>query len=408
MNNVEAHIFRRLLVGHTLNGELASLSGPFQPLGDAMNQMLPTERSIAWEGALALRADRAQIRLAVLSADPNAPMPVAPPARKYATGADMLRTRATARGVWPFWIPADSVYGIAGPEGSGKTRTMMDLCRRVRHQIAWPDGQPMLLSADSVFLWVCSDGHQNEIVDIAADMGVPVESIIFPAPPDEATANTSLDEDETWQWIEGAIVDCKPALTFIDTLTSATQLNLCEQTTIAKLKVPLVGLCQKHQISIGLSLHVSREGHALGRRIKGITRTLIQVECPDPENASERLRVWMEKSFDKKPEPLGCTIHSDRMEYDTNAPPKVIRNPGGRPISGRADAMAFIRDELTKLNDQVGNDLARQWKGGSRDTFWRAVEDMVKAAELSTTGGTGTRQQTVLHLITASQNPAQP
>jgi hypothetical protein len=106
-----------------------------------------------------------------------------------------------------------------------------------------------------------------------------------------------------------------------------------------------------------LSLHVSKEGEALGRRIRGLTRTLIKIECPDPENASERLRVWVDKSFDKKPEPLGCTIHADRMEYDSVAPPRVNlkanRNPPGRSQKERADAERFIRVELAKQNDQL-------------------------------------------------------
>ena len=57
-----------------------------------------------------------------------------------------------------------------------------------------------------------------------------------------------------------------------------------------------------------------------------------------------------------------------------------------------------------KGNDQIGNDLCSEWtkSGESSKTFWRAVDDLVEAGELSTAGGPGTRTQTVLHL---SQNP---
>ena len=39
-------------------------------------------------------------------------------------------------------------------------------------------------------------------------------------------------------------------------------------------------MVQRHQTEIALLLHLSKEGQALGRRIKGITRTLIHLEAP--------------------------------------------------------------------------------------------------------------------------------
>ena len=66
-------------------------------------------------------------------------------------------------------------------------------------------------------------------------------------------------------------------------------------------------------------LHLSREGQALGRRTKGLTRTLIHLECPDPDQPA-RLRLWVEKSFDVKPPALGVTMGEAGNEYDDDPP----------------------------------------------------------------------------------------
>src|SRR5262249_11700982 len=153
--------------------------------------------------------------------------------------------------------------------------------------------------------------------------------------------------------------------------TFSTQQDISEQRVIATLKDPLVELAQTHQITVMLLLHLSLTGQALGRRTKGITRTLIHLECPDAEK-SDRLRLWVEKSYAKKPPALGVTITADGNAYDDKPPVKVDPNKGGRPPSEREKAAGFIRSELARQNGQIGNDLCAAWmkKGGSRDTFW--------------------------------------
>ena len=44
----------------------------------------------------------------------------------------------------------------------------------------------------------------------------------------------------------------------------------------------------------------------------------MRLECPDPR--SRRLRLWMEKSFAKKPPAMGVTIKADGNTYDFNPP----------------------------------------------------------------------------------------
>ncbi|HZW31849.1 MAG TPA: hypothetical protein VFF52_14145 [Isosphaeraceae bacterium] len=183
--------------------------------------------------------------------------------------------------------------------------------------------------------------------------------------------------------------------------------DLSEQRVIATLKDPLVELAQSHQILVLLLLHLSLNGQGLGRRTKGITRTLIHLECPDAEK-SDRLRLWVEKSYAKKPSALGVTIQADGNEYDDAPPVKLDPNKGGRPPSEREKAAGFIRNELAGLNGQIGNDLCAAWmkKGGNQDTFWRAVKDMVMTSEITTAGGRGKGKQTTLPLQNAKPQNA--
>ena len=157
-----------------------------------------------------------------------------------------------------------------------------------------------------------------------------------------------------------------------------------------------------------LLLHVSKEGQALGRRIRGITRTLMHLECPDPSQADRLRSLWVEKSYSAKPPALGVTIGESGNTYDFQPPARPDPSKGGRPSEkwGQGHAVHPAFDALLKQNDQIGNDLCGQWEkdhGESEKTFWRAVKDMTEAGEMATEGGKGTRSQTVLHLN--GQNP---
>jgi hypothetical protein len=382
MIDVDAWVFRQELIGRTLNGELTSVSPSFRPLADLLNATPSAERKLVWEGALSLRVDADEIRKAVMGADPNGPMPV-PQAERFATAADVRRVLSQIRWRWDGWIPAARVIGIAASEGSGKTRFALDLARRIHLNLSWPDGQAMTFPAGTKTLWMCSDGYQDEIADALPVLGLPDDAVVFPAPPDDPYACTDLDSSESLQRLDRAIEVVKPGLVFIDTLTTATSRDLCEQRSITILKTPLVDMVQRHQVNIALLLHLSREGQALGRRIKGITRTLMHLECPNPDQ-SDRLRLWIEKTYSKKPPALGVTIKADGNEYDFNPPVKVeAAARGGRPPEKIDKAIAFLVEKLTD-GDEKACDLIREWEsqGESKSTLFRAKDQMVDDGKL--------------------------
>jgi hypothetical protein len=283
----DAYAIAKLEANQPLNGELARMSAEWRPLGDYL-ATLPASgkrRHKAREIALLARPDRDAIIKAIADVDPLGPRPTANGVQ-FATAADVARIAAGIPWRWDRWIPADKVIGIAAPEGTGKTRFGLDLCRRVWLGLPWPDNQPMTVPAGTPSLWLTADGNHDELAATLTDFGTPGEAVVFPAPLDDPYANVDLDSDETWTALNDAIATIKPRCVFIDSLTNATTLNLCEQQTIARLKTPLVDIVQRHQVNIVLLLHVSKEGQALGRRIKGVTRTLIHLGAPDSDRCT--------------------------------------------------------------------------------------------------------------------------
>jgi hypothetical protein len=85
---------------------------------------------------------------------------------------------------------------------------------------------------------------------------------------------------------------------FIDTLTNATSYDLCRATENKALMTPIRDIAQRTQTTVVPLLHLSKDGQALGRRIKGITRTILQLDCPNPDQP-HRLRLLVSKSFAK-------------------------------------------------------------------------------------------------------------
>jgi hypothetical protein len=101
------------------------------------------------------------------------------------------------------------------------------------------------------------------------------------------------------------------------------------------------------------------------------------------------------------------TIRDSGSDYDFNPPTAPEPAKAGRPADARGKAEQFIREALVEENDQIANDLILEWEKakGTSKTFWRAVEDMEKAGELTRDGGAGTRKQTVLHLVRPDLEP---
>ena len=102
----------------------------------------------------------------------------------------------------------------------------------------------------------------------------------------------------------------------------------------------------------------------------------MHLECPDPAR-SERLRLWVEKSYDQKPAPLGVTIGPTGNTYDSDAPARVDPSKGGRPPVKIDKAMAFLAEKLTD-RDRKGCELIDEWValGENKGTLFNAKKSL--------------------------------
>lgn len=397
----DAWTIRRLLVGRDPDdGELARVAVPFRGLAMLLAGMGVDARPAALDGFLCGRDDRERLVKALAEADPDGPRPEAEESVPFATLADIRRSRVDVQYLWDLYIPRGALVGLAAYEGVGKTREAMDLARRIWFALPWPDGQAPTLPARTPTLWVCSDGQQDEILAIAEAFGMPDEAVYFNTTRDEPYGGTEVDDVEDLERLEAAIGLIEPGLVFIDSMTNATSADVCRATENKQVMAPLRDIAKRTRTTVVSLLHLSREGQPLGRRIKGITRVILNLECPDPDHPA-RLKMWVSKSFDKKPPALGVTMGDGGNECDLNPPSAPEASKGGRPPAARGKAEEFIRADLAKANDRIGNELCAEFEkaGGSESTFWRTIKAMRDEGKLATSGGKGTGQQTILHLI---------
>jgi putative DNA primase/helicase len=320
MRLFDAWVFARLTCGQACDDLSFSAIHPrFRTLAEYLAGLEAPRRSIALGGFLAAQGDREQIYKAVADVDPTGPAPSSAADLRPACALDLDQAAVGVQWAWPGWIPRGRVSGVGGFEGTGKTRFALDLARRTYHGLVWPDGQRMTLPPGSPSLWICGDGHQEEIADTARKMNIPLSAVLFNALPENPCDGANLDDPAAIESLDAFLEISRAPLVFIDTLTNSTSRDLCRQNDVKALLSPLQEIAQRRRVAIALLLHLSREGQALGRRTKGLTRTLIHLECPDSEQPG-RLRLWVEKSFDIKPAALGVTMTETGNDYDDNPP----------------------------------------------------------------------------------------
>jgi hypothetical protein len=400
MNPYAVGVFARILVGrgHELNGAIDLVTPDtdrrfLQHLAD----LPPESQGIAHEAYLALQTEKLAdtICKALAEVDLESPLPDPDSFGAPACLADLRRVRADERWIWERYIPRNTISGIAAFEGVGKTRLALDLAKRVYCAELWPDRQDPTFPPGTPSLWVCADGQQYELADAASAYDLPDDALFFNTPKRNPDGGTDLDDEDALPRLKEYIKVIKPGLVFVDSLTYATDANLNKANEVKLLVTPLRDIAQQFQTTIVLLLHLSKEEEALGRRIRGLTRTLMHLECLDKDNP-ERLKLWMRKSFAKKPVALGVTMTDTGNQYDFDPPSAPEPNRGGRPPTKTPKAETFIVAKLTEQNDRKATELCDEWvaSGESDSTFWRARDVLVKAGKLVCDG-----KPKILHLV---------
>lgn len=267
----------------------------------------------------------------------------------------------------------------------GKTHVALDLARRIYFAEPWPNGDPPSFPRGTPTIWVPGDQHQDELLERAEVMGIPLESIILTAPTDNPYGGYNLDDPVVMKRLSDLVDSHHPGLVFIDTVWKCTSKQLHVTEDVNALLSPLIAIAQEKKTTILGLMHVSKDGGTLGKRLEGPARAVWTLTDPDPSQPMRR-RLEIIGNF-KRPPAFGITLHDQGCIYDLD-PPEDPCSPGarrGRPAQAREGAKEWIVAKLKENNDQVGNQLqaiADREGVAQYKTFWRAIDDLVADGEL--------------------------
>ncbi len=326
------------------------------------------------------------------------------------TAAHLLKGDNGDEWAWRGWIGLASLLGLFAVEGLGKTRLFFDLVRRIALGLEWPDGQAPTFPVGSRSLWLCSDGNHMEVAREAQKAGIE-EFIIFNGTADDPYGFTDLDDPETLERLESNMAKFRPAMVIIDTLTNATGKNLCAQSDVKQLAGPLKDLCLKHKIPILFSMHANKEGDVLGKRMRGVCRTLMKLEAPDENEPNpapgSKLRLSMHKSYAAKPAAIGVTIGDDGNAYSSDVPPPVPKSKVGRPDVASQKAQACIIEILANGNDRKVVDLAQDVAARTGTSDKTAINAIYRMRDAGLLCIDETSRPKIVHLNKSAAAPGQ-
>jgi hypothetical protein len=338
--------FARLLAGLDAEGDdLEALPPEFRPIGIGLAGAPLGKRQGLWDSFLRWREDAFEVIAAIAGADLDGP-PREPEAL-CATLADLRRAVGGTTWLWPQWLAAGTLCCVASDPGAGKTRLLMALLRSIYFGLPWPDGAPQQLPAGSRFLWGLGDRQFSQLLDAAPAFGLPDESFLLAAPPQNPTGVPDLDLDEEVEALRRQIESYRPPAVILDTIGGLTSRKLGRPEEARVLLGGLADLAATTGTLIIMVTHLSKDGDALGRRIEGFARTVIKLVEPDPEGEPGRLRVAVTKSAWARPPALGATHSGGGFAFDASPPePSPAGRPGRKPQAVQA-AAAWLRERLS-------------------------------------------------------------
>jgi DNA primase catalytic core len=316
------------------------------------------------------------------ASDPALPEPPEVSAADVATVEDLVRAGSQIRWDWDGWIQRGVVNALAATAGTGKTRFLADLIRRIRHGQPWPDGKPMTLPADTLFLWLVADNNHDELASLCQAFGI-ADVVRLNAPRSDPYSGVSLESAEDYAQLEARVKAVRPAWCIVDTVGNATSANLCRQEDAKGFYAPLQVLARKYDCAVIASTHLNASGQFLGRRILEKVRVALRMEQPDPDGDRRRLEVV--KSNSRTPPALGVTMGEAGNEYDNAPPARASAAPGagrpGPPPVKVQEAQEWLRKDLAAGPQQIRAVRNRAEQAGySAPTLYKAA-DLLRVEE---------------------------
>ena len=326
---------------------------------------------------------------------PPPKLPKEPPAEEFLGESDLMEAAdvATIRALmqkreWLWGDPAKNtgwflgrgLHLVEGKEGTGKTRWLLDLCRRWSYDLRWPDGAEIKIDTDSKILFVASDSHWDQIAMTAESFGIPDDNIIFTGPKDSPYEFTSLDDPQTLSLIRLWCEKYKIAMIVIDTLMAATTRPLVDPQEVAQVAGPLRQIAREKNVVIVMVGHLNSQGETWGRAIGRQCDNVIRLEADEAspqevtiKSVKARWNRFILPTLRGKQGETGWEYSA--INSDTNEPSQ---------IKGRAGAMAAIKSYLATVGKaawgEIQDEMAEQKI--SKSAVDRALKFMIETLEL--------------------------
>ena len=128
-------------------------------------------------------------------------------------------------------------------------------------------------------------------------------------------------------------------------------------------------------------MHLSKDAETLGRRLEGLSRSVIKLFKPDPSQPNRR-KLLVNGNF-KEPPPLGATLRDDGCDFDSTPPEDKGTGKTGRPPGKVTKAIEFLEQTLAG-GECKGSVVVSKWTdlGESKSTLFNARNVMVDEGRL--------------------------
>jgi len=310
-------VLARLLAGaHVDAAVISALQDPWRRIAEQVARADGNGRLQALREATASLPEGEAIKRAVLSCDPDRPLPGA-----VVTWADIARALGPIEWFWPKWLPRGFVTILAGDLGAGKSALALRIAAVFCAAWSWPDGTQC--DSPGEVLWLEAESAQAINLERARNWGLPLDNIV--TMPDPFAA---VNLDDPAQRAEIEFISKRPSLRLIvvDSLRAATRGDENSSATIQAV-LWLASLARDHQLAVLLLHHLRKRGLqdrpdvVTLDRLRGSSaivqpaRVVWAIDAPDPTRPEMRRLSVIKSNLACFPEPLGFQVTNNSLLF---------------------------------------------------------------------------------------------
>jgi hypothetical protein len=289
--------------------------------------------------------------------------------------------------LWPGRMTRGCLNLLASNPKVGKTSVLLEFERRLWFGIPTPGSSQLIYPEKTPSLWMLGDDNADEIRDRARSFGIPGKAIQFCASPDNPYDFFTLDQDITLKILEHFIPKENYGMVVVDSALRCTRKRMWDSGDVDAVWKPIIRIVREANVALVATLHTSKDGDSLGRRLEGVARSiskLYRVGKDTTESVRRKLSTTTNRV--KTAHDLTLTIHDDRIEFDASSVQESDTEPkkqSGRPSTARDQAKQFMR-QLLSTGPETWDAIKSRWSG-NRMTLMRARQNLEQSHEIRVT-----------------------